>query len=67
MSGEAATFGEAVSSLSFPFEGFDEMFVTKSGMTAADVDASESSTTVFKRIQNDNLRGYGSALTVRPR
>lgn len=38
-----ATFEGASSSLSFPFEGFDEMFVTKSGIVVTE--SSRSSTT----------------------
>ena len=54
MSGAVATFWEAVSSFSFPFEGFGGMSVTKSGMVVIVTGPSESSTTVLKRTQHSS-------------
>ena len=40
------TFGGAPSSFSFPFEGFGEIFITKSGIVVVAIEPSESSTTI---------------------
>lgn len=62
----SVTSEERVSSFSFsfPFEGFDDMFVTKSGMAVVVLD---SSTTVLRRSKYGVNKACRSALTVWPR
>ena len=45
--GAIVTFEGTSSSLSFPFEGFDEMFVTKSGIVVVVIESSGPSTTIL--------------------
>ena len=48
--GNIATFEGAPSSFSFPFEVFDEMFVTKSGIVVVVIESSGPSTTVLHSV-----------------
>lgn len=60
----ATTVGEAVSSFSFsfPFEGFNEVFVTKSGKAVVVRSSLGSSTTVLKSIQPTVTRPFADHL-----
>ena len=46
------TFEGAASSFSFPFEDFDEIFVTKSGIVVVVIESSRSSTTVARLVHS---------------
>jgi hypothetical protein len=50
--GNIATFEGAPSSFSFPFEVFDEMFVTKSGIVVVVIESSGLSTTVLHSLHS---------------
>ena len=45
-----SAFEEGTSSFSFPFEGFDGMFVTKSGIVVVAIDSSASSNTTWSLV-----------------
>jgi len=61
-----ATFEGAPSSFSFPFEGFGETFVTKSGIVVVAIEPSESSTTVgFGAVSETVNETCHLALTIR--